>query len=137
MERAAKNSMKLAGLHKNGSSMKAERQSIDFPVVCVGGATIDLDGYIDLIRNLPRDLAAAVIVINHMKTANCPLVEELSHNAKFPVEVITDGLRVRPNCVFILEEGNDLHVLDGSFLLKPVSKPAGWTDVVTVFLRSL
>jgi two-component system chemotaxis response regulator CheB len=39
--------------------------------------------------------------------------------------------------VFFLREGNDLHVLDGSFRLKPVSKPTGWTDVITVFLRSL
>jgi chemotaxis response regulator CheB len=27
--------------------------------------------------------------------------------------------------------------LDGEFRLKPISKPQGWPDVVTVFLRSL
>jgi chemotaxis response regulator CheB len=30
-----------------------------------------------------------------------------------------------------------LHVLDGEFRLKPISKPRGWPDVITVFLRSL
>jgi chemotaxis response regulator CheB len=54
-----------------------------------------------------------------------------------PVEKITEGLHVRPNCVFLLEQDKDLHVLDGFFRLKSVSKPTGWTDVITVFLRSL
>jgi two-component system, chemotaxis family, protein-glutamate methylesterase/glutaminase len=30
-----------------------------------------------------------------------------------------------------------LHIGDGVFLLKPISKPRGWPDVITVFLRSL
>ena len=30
----------------------------------------------------------------------------------------------------------DLHVLDGEFRLNPISKPRGWPDVITVFLRS-
>jgi two-component system, chemotaxis family, protein-glutamate methylesterase/glutaminase len=30
-----------------------------------------------------------------------------------------------------------LHVLDGEFRLKQISKPRGWPDVITVFLRSL
>jgi len=94
-------------------------------------------GYTELIRNLPVDLAAAIVLINHVRTANQALFEALVHNTKIPVETIVDGMRVRPNRVFFLQEGNDLHVLDGSFHLKPVSKPTGWTDVITVFLRSL
>ena len=31
----------------------------------------------------------------------------------------------------------DLHVLGEEFRLKPISKPRGWPDVITVFLRSL
>jgi chemotaxis response regulator CheB len=30
-----------------------------------------------------------------------------------------------------------LHVFEGAFRLKPISKPRGWPDVITVFLRSL
>jgi chemotaxis response regulator CheB len=39
--------------------------------------------------------------------------------------------------VFIIPEKRDLHVLDGEFRLKPISKPRGWPDVITVFMRSL
>jgi chemotaxis response regulator CheB len=54
-----------------------------------------------------------------------------------PVELITDRLLIKPNHVFIIPEQRDLHVLDEEFRLKPISKPRGWPDVITVFLRSL
>jgi chemotaxis response regulator CheB len=54
-----------------------------------------------------------------------------------PVELITERLLIQPNRVFIIPAQRDLHVLDGVFRLKPISKPRGWPDVITVFLRSL
>jgi chemotaxis response regulator CheB len=54
-----------------------------------------------------------------------------------PVELITEKLLIEPNHVFIIPEQRDLHVLNGEFRLKPISKPRGWPDVITVFLRSL
>jgi chemotaxis response regulator CheB len=54
-----------------------------------------------------------------------------------PVELITEKLDIQPNHVFIIPEKRDLHVLDNEFRLKPISKPRGWPDVITVFLRSL
>jgi chemotaxis response regulator CheB len=54
-----------------------------------------------------------------------------------PVELITERLLIEPNHVFIIPEKRDLHVLEGEFRLLPISKPRGWPDVITVFLRSL
>ena len=51
--------------------------------------------------------------------------------------MITERLLIQPNCVFIIPAQRDLHVLDGEFRLKPISKLRGWPDVITVFLRSL
>jgi hypothetical protein len=45
-----------------------------------------------------------------------------------PVELITERLLIQPNRVFIIPEQRDLHVLDGEFRLKPISKPRGWPD---------
>ena len=54
-----------------------------------------------------------------------------------PVILITEQLVLRPNHVFIIPEQRDLHVLAGKFRLEPISKPRGWPDVITIFLRSL
>ncbi len=44
---------------------------------------------------------------------------------------------LKPDHVFIIPAQRDLHILDGEFRLKPISKPRGWPDVITVFLDSL
>jgi chemotaxis response regulator CheB len=54
-----------------------------------------------------------------------------------PVELITESLVIQPDHVFIIPPQRDLHVQNGAFRLKPISKPRGWPDVITVFLRSL
>jgi chemotaxis response regulator CheB len=54
-----------------------------------------------------------------------------------PVELITEGLPIQPNRVFIVPAGHDLQVLDGTFRLRPMSKPKGWPNVITIFLLSL
>jgi len=109
----------------------------DFPIVCVGGSAGGLDAYTRLLRNLPADMGVAIVIVNHLRTVATMLHEILPRYTSMPVELITDRLVIRPNCVFIIPEKRDLHVLDGEFRLKPISKPRGWPDVITVFLRSL
>ncbi len=109
----------------------------DFPVVCVGGSAGGLDAYIRLLRNVPADSGVAIVIVNHLRTVATTLHEILPRYTKMPVELITEGLVLRPNHVFIIPEQRDLHVLNGKFQLKPISKPRGWPDVITVFLRSL
>ena len=109
----------------------------DFPVVCVGGSAGGLDAYIRLLKNLPADLGVAIVIVNHIRTVATRLHHILPYSTRMPVELISDRLDVRPNCVFIIPENRDLHVLNGEFRLEPISKPRGWPDVITVFLRSL
>jgi two-component system chemotaxis response regulator CheB len=111
--------------------------SRDFPVVCVGGSAGGLDAYTRLLRHLPADMGGAIVIVNHVRTVATRLHEILPNYTDMPVELITDGLVLQPNRVFIIPEKRDLHVLNGEFRLKPISKPRGWPDVITVFLRSL
>ena len=109
----------------------------DFPVVCVGGASGDIESYTGLLRHLPGDMGVAIVIVNHMRIVASLLNEALPRYTQMPVELITERLLIQPNRVFIIPEQRDLHVLDGEFRLKPTSKPTGWPDVITVFLRSL
>jgi chemotaxis response regulator CheB len=82
-------------------------------------------------------MGVAIVIVNHLRTTATLLHEILPGYTKMPVELITESLLIEPNHVFIIPEQRDLHVLDGEFCLKPISKPRGWPDVITVFLRSL
>jgi len=117
--------------------MEAKSSATDFPVVCVGGSAGGLDAYIRLLRHLPTDMGIAVVIVNHLRTAATLLHEILPRYTEMPVELITERLLIQPNHVYIIPAQRDLHVLDGEFRLKPISKPRGWPDVITVFLRSL
>jgi len=117
--------------------MKTKSNARDFPVVCVGGSAGGLDTYIRLLKHLPADMGVAIVIVNHLRTVATLLPEILPQYTKMPVKLITEKLDIEPNHVFIIPEQRDLHVLEGEFRLKPISKPRGWPDVITVFLRSL
>jgi len=117
--------------------MKARIVAKEFPVVCVGGSAGGLDAYTRLLQNLPADMGVAIVIVNHLRTVATMLHEILPRYTEMPVELITERLDIQPNHVFIIPEKRDLHVLDGEFRLKPISKPRGWPDVITVFMRSL
>jgi len=109
----------------------------NFPVVCVGGSAGGLDAYMRLLKNLPVDMGAAIVIVNHLRQVATLLHEILPNYTSMPVELITERLEIKPNHVFIIPEKRDLHILNGEFRLKPISKPWGWPDVITVFMRSM
>ena len=109
----------------------------EFPVVCVGGSAGGLDAYIRLLQHLPADMGVAIVIVNHLRTVATLLHELLPRHTRMPVKLITEGLVIEPNAVFIIPAQRDLHVRKGEFRLKPISKPRGWPDVITVFMRSL
>ena len=109
----------------------------NFPIVCVGGSAGGLDAYIRLLQNLPNNMDVAIVIVNHIRTMPTHLHEILPKYTAMPVELISERLLIKPNHVFIIPENRDLHVKNGKFELKPISKPKGWPDVITVFLCSL
>lgn len=110
----------------------------DFPVVCVGGSAGALDAYIRLLQNLPNDMGAAIVIVNHITIVPTQLHTVLPRFSSMPVDLIEEKLEIVPNRVFIIPANRDLHVdANGMFRLLPISKPRGWPDVVTVFLKSL
>lgn len=116
---------------------RGDQRGDDVTVVCVGGSAGGLDAYTRLLRNLPGNLDVAIVIVNHVRNVATLLHEILPKHTPMPVELITDRLLIQANHVFIIPEARDLHVLDGEFRLEPISKPRGWPDVITVFLRSL
>lgn len=109
----------------------------NFLVVCVGGSAGGLDAYIRLLKNMPADMGVAIVIVNHITTMPTQLHEVLPRFSRMPVELITENLLIEPNHVYIIPANRDLHVDGEVFYLKPISKPRGWPDVITVFLKSL
>jgi chemotaxis response regulator CheB len=125
---------------RRGAGLQGDRTPAmrkDYPVVCVGGSAGGLDAYIRLLKCLPADLGVAVVIVNHITRFPTQLHTILPSYTAMPVELISDRLLIEPNHVFIIPENRDLHAEGGEFQLRPISKPRGWPDVITVFLHSL
>jgi chemotaxis response regulator CheB len=108
-----------------------------FPIVCVGGSAGGLDAYIRLLKCMPADMGVAFVIVNHLTLVPTQLHQILPRFTSMPVELITENLVIEPNHVFIIPSNRDLHVDGEVFQLRPISKPRGWPDVITVFLKSL
>ncbi len=108
-----------------------------FPIVCIGGSAGGLDAYIGLLQGLPADLGVAIVIVNHITGMPTQLHEVLPAFTDMPVELIAEALAIEPNHVYIIPANRDLHLEQGTFRLLPISKPRGWPDVITVFMRSL
>ena len=121
----------------NKKAGKTGSKSKNFPIVCVGGSAGGLDAYTRLLHKLPADMGVAIVFVNHLRTVDTLLHEILPRYTSMPVELITDRLDIKPNHVFVIPSRRDLHVLNDEFHLKPISKPRGWPDTITVFLHSL
>ncbi|HEY8904985.1 MAG TPA: chemotaxis protein CheB [Rhodoferax sp.] len=117
--------------------MKHEHVAKSFPIVCVGGSAGGLDAYIRLLKCMPADMGVAIVIVNHITLFPTQLHEVLPRFTSMPVELITENLVIEPNHVFIIPSNRDLHVDGEVFQLMPISKPRGWPDVITVFLKSL
>jgi chemotaxis response regulator CheB len=109
----------------------------NFPVVCVGGSAGGLDAYIRLLKNIPADMGMAIVIVNHLRAVATMLHEILPRYTEMPVELISEKLVIKPNHVYIIPAQRNLHVHDGEFRLVPISKPRGWSNVITIFFRSM
>jgi chemotaxis response regulator CheB len=136
-ERSRAKIQRLLADAENKLEVTTAGNSAHFPVVCVAGSAGGLDAYIRLLKHIPADIGAAIVIVNHARAVATQLHKILPRYTTLPVDLITEGLVLQPNHVFIIPAKRDLHVLGGEFHLKPISKPRGWPDVITVFLRSL
>jgi len=76
--------------------MDAEGAARDLSVVCVGGSAGGLDAYTRLPRHLPTNTGAAIVIVNHLRVVATQLHEFLPQYTEMPVELITEGLVLRP-----------------------------------------
>jgi len=94
-----------------------------FPVVAVGASAGGLDAMTELLRNLPDDPGAAVVLLQHLHAERVSLLPEILQKAsRLPVRAITAGLRLQPNVVYVAPSSHDVRLSGGVFSLVP--KPA-------------
>ncbi|MYL81784.1 PAS domain S-box protein [Desulfovibrio aerotolerans] len=110
---------------------------VGFPVIGVGVSAGGGLALAQFLGGLPRDFAAALVVVTPLAVADdSRLSEVLAAAGALPVMVLTDGLRPRPGWIYVLPAGYDVVIRDGVFaLVSPCAAPG--RHVIDRFFRAL
>lgn len=80
-----------------------------FPLILIGASTGGPRVVHQILAGLPRDLPAAVLVVQHIAAGfSTGMVEWLSHTSTLPVRLATEGYRIRPGEVLVAPDRHDL-----------------------------
>lgn len=109
-----------------------------FPIVGLGASAGGLKALEQFFSNMPPEPGMAFVVIQHMDPAQkCLLPDLLQHKTNMNVYRIEDGMKVQPNCIYVIPPKNYLSIKQGILKLSGVSTPRGPRMPVDFFFRQL
>ena len=107
-----------------------------FPIVGVGASAGGLEAFGQLLANLPPDTGMAFVLVQHLDPQHESLLAEiLSLRSTMPVITVQDGMRIRPNHVYVIPPNTSMVLQDGHLRLAP--RETGLHMPIDIFFRSL
>jgi CheB methylesterase len=109
-----------------------------FRVVGVGASAGGLEAFRRLLDHLPNDTGMAFVLVQHLDpTRESVLAELLSKATDMPVKEVKDGMRVDPNCVYVIPPNTNMSIAKGALRLAPREDARGQHHPIDYFMRSL
>ncbi|MBP7627447.1 MAG: PAS domain-containing protein [Zoogloea sp.] len=110
----------------------------DFPIVGIGCSAGGLEALGVLLSGAPPDSGMAFIVVQHLDPEHpSNLPELLQRDTPMPVVEASDGMLVRPDCVYVIPPNKDLSLLHGALHLLDPTEKRGLRLPIDFFLRTL
>ena len=108
-----------------------------FAVVGLGGSAGSLLAFEQFFRAMPADCGMAFVVVTHLSPdQDSELAQVLQRCTEMPVMEATDGLRVRPNHVYVIPPNRDMSILHGTLLLFAPAQAPGRRLPIDFFFQS-
>ena len=111
-----------------------------FPVVGIGASAGGLAAIEQFLAAMPSDAESgmAFVLVQHLdpdhKSILLDLIKKYTRMQTFKIE---DGMRVQPNCVYVIPPNKNLALLHGRLHLMELSAPRGLRLPIDYFFRSL
>ncbi|WP_201980697.1 CheR family methyltransferase [Hymenobacter rubidus] len=116
----------------------AEDAADKFPLVGLGGSAGSLVAFERFFQAMPADSGAAFVVVTHLSPdQDSELAQVLQHFTQMPVLEASDGLRVRPNHVYVIPPNRDMSILHGMLLLFAPTQAPGRRLPIDFFFQSM
>ncbi len=107
-------------------------------MVGIGASAGGLEAFIEFFASMPADTGLAFVLVQHLDPTHESLLPEiLQRHTPMPVSQVQNGMRVEPNCVYVIPPNQDLALLHGTLhLIEPVIAD-GVRLSIDFFFRSL
>src|SRR5262245_26072255 len=109
-----------------------------FPVVGIGASAGGLEAFKQLLSHLPNATGMAFVFVKHLDPALASILAELlSRATDMPVKEVKHGMRVEPNCLYVIPPNRNMAIVNGALLLAPRVETRGQHRPIDYFMRSL
>ncbi len=110
----------------------------DFPIVGIGASAGGLEALEQFFGNMPEMNGMAFVVIQHLDPHYVGIMPELLQRiTSMKVQQATDGLKVKPNSVYVIPPNKSLSLLNGTLHLFDPLETRGLRLPIDIFFRSL
>ena len=118
-------------------SMKSSKAD-QFPIVGIGASAGGLEALEQFFENTPVDSGMAFVIIQHLDPNHKGIMRELLQRiTEMQVYTVTDRLKIKPNCVYIIPPNKSMSVLKGVLHLFDPIETRGLRLPVDFFFQSL
>jgi two-component system CheB/CheR fusion protein len=111
-----------------------------FPVVGIGASAGGLEAFGAFFSGMPADVdpGMAFVLVQHLAPDHKSSLSDLiQRHTRMQVFEVKDGMRVQPNCAYIIPPGRDMALLNGCLQLLEPAAPHGHRLPIDFFFRSL
>ena len=121
---------------KHGISISGKDQF--YIVIGMGGSAGSLEAFEQFFRNMPDDSGAAFVLISHLDPTQKGMMPELLQRyTKMKVFEAVDGMKVVPNCVYVIPSNKDMAILHGTLQLLEPTATRGLRLPIDFFFKNL
>ena len=117
-----------------------EEDTAGFPIVGIGASAGGLTAFEAFFSAMPGDAdpGMAFILVQHLAPDHKSLLSELVRRyTRMRVYEVEDGMKVHPNCAYIIPPNRDMAFLNGALQLLEPASPRGQRLPIDFFFRSL
>ncbi len=111
-----------------------------FPVVGIGASAGGLDAFKKLLKSIPVNSGMAYVLVQHLDPSHESLLPEILQKiTSILVYEISDDIKVKPNCIYVIPSNKIMLATDGVLQLapRPAKSKAERTLPIDLFFTSL
>lgn len=111
-----------------------------FPIVGIGASAGGLSAFQTFFTAMPptSEAGMAFVLVQHLAPDHTSMLAELiQRHTKMRVLQVEDGVKVQPNCVYIIPPAHDMALINGTLQLLEPAAPRGQRLPIDFFFNSL